>query len=76
MKVTYPTRCRIVDVTGMAFKAHGWMMRTPEASVPHLGEQGTACQENEYSVRIRLDNGAELMGSECWWVPMDGAVDG
>lgn len=71
MDIKYPTRCQIIDVSDAAFRLHGWKMRTPDESKPHIGKQGTAHLENEYSVRIRLDDGSELMGSECWWVPME-----
>ncbi len=36
----YPTRCKIVDVTGKEFLP-GIEMRTPEESIPHVGKEGS-----------------------------------
>lgn len=68
MKIRYPVRARIVDVTG------GYLgdipMRTPPVSIPHIGEEGLA-EMVDGSVRITLDSGAVLWGYECWWVPVE-----
>lgn len=72
MKVTYPTRCQIVDVTGG--KVGPLAIHTPDASRPHVGKLGTAYNDIDAdgceSVHIELDDGAVLHGCECWWVPL------
>ncbi len=65
----YPTRCRILDVTGEVFRP-GIERRTPEVSKPHIGKEGLA-EEVGDNVRITLDDGATLWGYECWWEPVD-----
>lgn len=70
MLITYPTRCQIIDVSDVAFRFHGWKMATPDASKPHIGKQGTAHEDSKNGVRIKLDDGSELYGYECWWVPL------
>jgi len=77
-KITYPTRCLIVDVDGMPAPGlptlterwPGLTLRTPEASRPHVGKEGLAELESD-SVRITLDDGTVLHGWECWWVPLE-----
>jgi hypothetical protein len=73
--VEYPTRARIIDVTGMDF--HGLAIQTPPGSMPHVGEEGLAeyVADPEYggeSVRITLDGGGVLWGYDCWWEPITG----
>lgn len=82
--ITYPTRARIIDVTGRPD------LRTPEASRAHIGKEGLATMveevvtnddgspilcENGHSwtfpnVTIMLDDGGILHGYECWWEPI------
>lgn len=65
----YPTRCRIVDAEGMTLGP--WNLGTPLVSVPHIGKEGLAeMVDNDTAVRITLDDGVVLYGSECWWVPL------
>lgn len=74
MTITYPTRCRIIDVTGEEVFP-GIERRTPDESKPHIGKQGVAEEVNFAEtgelVRITLDDGALLWGSECWWEPIE-----
>lgn len=62
----YPVRCKIVDVEGKDV-GFGFMGRTPEESKPHIGKEGTAVLENKFFVKITLDDGAVIFGSQCWW---------
>ncbi len=68
----YPTRCEIVDVTGMnkeIIPGTGVIARTPDTSKSHIGKQGVAekIDGNFGGVKITLDDGTVLLGSECWW---------
>ena len=74
MGIRYPTRCKIIDVTGMEV-APGLEGRTPEVSKPHLGKCGLA-EWVEGHVRITLDDGSVLWGYECWWTPIEEGSDG
>ncbi len=70
----YPTRCRIIDVTGEDL-CPGIERRTPEASKKHIGKEGLAEEVGEFcpgiaNVRITLDDGTVLWGYECWWEPL------
>ena len=68
--VEYPTRCKIIDVTGQEVFP-GVEGRTPDASKPHIGKEGLAELVNDgEAVQITLDDGSVLMGSECWWQPL------
>ena len=64
----YPTRCKIVDVTGMIrdFGDIKIPLRTPEESKPHIGKEGLA-EKTGKDVRITLDDGTVIFGYECWW---------
>jgi hypothetical protein len=64
----YPTRCRIVDVSGNEVFP-GLTANTPEISKPHIGKLGLAEKINDI-VRITLDDGNLLYGYECWWEPI------
>ncbi len=71
---TYPTRCRIVDVTGEVGRfepgvgeAKEFELVTPDASKPHIGLEGVAELLDELTVRITLDDGTIIYGNECWW---------
>ena len=69
----FPTRCQIVDPEGS--KTEGGLPRTaPSKSLPHIGKKGTAYDEGGGKVRIVLDDGTELDGLDCWWVPLDEPV--
>jgi len=65
----YPTRCRIIDVTGKEVFP-GIEGRTPDMSKSHIGKEGIAEKLDEWTVRITLDDGAILYGYECWWTPL------
>lgn len=66
----YPTRCRILDVTGQEVFP-GIVGQTPEVSQPHVGKEGLAeLDEVGDNVRITLDDGTILWGFECWWEPL------
>lgn len=69
LPIQYPTRARIIDVTGKTL--HGVGIRTPDVSTPHIGKLGTAEKVDDLNVRITLDDGAVLMGYECWWEPVE-----
>lgn len=66
--IQYPTRCEIIDVTGVEVFP-GLEGRTPKESKPHIGKKGLA-EEVDENVRITLDDGTILWGYECWWVPL------
>ena len=68
MDAEYPTRCRIVDVTGQEVLP-GIEGRTPDESKPHIGKLGLA-EEVGDNVRITLDDGTIIWGYDCWWVPI------
>ncbi len=67
-EITYPTRCRIIDVDGGVW--HGIGLRTPAESRPHIGKEGMATLDGRGGVRVTLDDGSVLMGEECWWEPI------
>lgn len=71
---TYPVRCRIVDAAGQTVMhdAHGLgiVANTPAVSEPHIGKEGTAYKDGPLHVRIELDDGSKILGSECWWEPI------
>lgn len=68
--IEYPTRCRIIDVTGQEVFP-GIEGRTPDESKPHIGKEGVAeCSDDGWTVRITLDDGTILFGCECWWEPL------
>lgn len=66
--VKYPTRCEILDVTGMEVLP-GLQGKTPKISKPHIGKQGLA-EKIGNNVRITLDDGTIIYGYECWWKPL------
>ena len=67
--IEYPTRCKIIDVTGIEVSP-GLEGRTPEESKPHIGKEGLA-ERVDGDVRITLDGGGILYGWECWWEPIN-----
>lgn len=73
--VTYPTRARIIDVTGVFLTAGGLgediELRTPDTSKEHIGKEGLA-ERVDGNVRLTLDDGTTLWGFECWWEPIEG----
>ena len=56
MEIEYPTRCKIVNVTGNRNKSH-------------IEKVGLA-EEIEGYVRITLDDGTIIWDYECWWEPL------
>ena len=73
LRMNYPTRCRILDVTGETLPGTTIGLATPPVSKPHVGKEGLAEKIGEgfdYSVRITLDDGTILWGWECWWEPI------
>ena len=66
--IEYPTRCKIIDVTGIEVFP-GLVGNTPEVSKPHVGKNGLA-ERVKKGVRITLDDGSILWGYECWWKPI------
>lgn len=78
---TYPTRARIVDVTGEYLPGTDIGIATPFDSKPHVGKEGlaelvTGVFEDApayEAVRITLDDGTVLWGWECWWDSIDEA---
>jgi len=75
-EIKYPTRCKIIDVTGMKHPTLDADMLTPDESKPHIGKTGLAeyISDNDMPfggrVKITLDNGNIIYGDECWWVPI------
>ena len=65
--IKYPTRCEIIDVTGIEVLP-GREGRTPDESKPHIGKEGLAERVGD-DVRITLDDGCIIYGHECWWEP-------
>ena len=66
----YPVRCKIIDVDGQNIQVGPHIARTPKASKPHIGKDGTADRING-RVRIDLDDGGHIFGDECWWEPLN-----
>lgn len=60
-----PIRCKIVDVAGEPL-APGIVAATPEISRAHIGKLGYA-HEEDGGIKIELDDGTVLYGSQCWW---------
>ena len=74
--MNYPIRCKIVDVVdhpdsdaAKVFDAVGVTLNTPDVSKPHIGKEGLA-EETDKGVRITLNDGTIIWGSQCWWEPM------
>ncbi len=69
--IEYPIRCKIIDVVGEEVFP-GVEGRTPDESKPHIGKMGLAEETGETgeTVRITLDDGTIIYGSECWWEPI------
>ena len=67
--IQYPTRCRILDVTGEEVLP-GVEGRTPDESKPHIGQEGLAELVDDWTVKVTLDDGGVLMGYESWWEPL------
>ncbi len=67
----YPTRARVLDVTGEVW--NGLHIATPAVSAPHVGKEGLAemvpdpAEAGYEAVRLTLDDGTVLWGWECWW---------
>jgi len=75
LKIKYPTRCKILDVTGIEVFP-GIKGSTPDISKPHIGKYGLAeivvhPEQASEQVRITLDDGSVLWGFECWWQPLE-----
>ena len=68
MAIRYPTRCKIIDITGIEIFP-GIEGRTPDESKPYIGKEGLAERVGK-DVRITLDDGNVLAGDKCWWEPM------
>lgn len=69
----YPCRCRIIDAEGQQIDTPEgtFACKTPDVSRPKIDKTGTAYLEPDgINVRIKLDDGSELMGYECWWEPI------
>lgn len=69
MKISYPIRCQIIDVTGKEVLP-GLIGNTPDSSREFIGQAGTAMKLKNGDVQITLDSGHILMGWECWWKPI------
>ena len=67
----YPCRCKIVDVDGLDHRIGPFTAATPELNKPHIGKLGIA-EKVKGKVRITLDDGTVLLGSECWWGKLEG----
>lgn len=65
----YPTRCKIIEGTGLTF--FGLSCATPEESLPHIGKEGTAEELSDGTIKITLDDGNIIYGSDCWWVALE-----
>lgn len=67
----YPVRCRIVDADGQVL-APGLIACTPDISRPHIGKEGIAERiPHGAGIKITLDDGTILFGSQCWWEPIE-----
>ncbi len=70
-----PCRCKIIDPDGLTLRPKGGkkpylVARTPPESKPHVGKKGFA-EEIKGRIRITLDDGTTLWGSECWWIKLE-----
>lgn len=68
-EIQYPTRCRIIDVTGQEVLP-GIEGKTPAISKRHVGKEGLAELMKDENVRITLDDGNIIYGYDCWWEPL------
>ena len=66
--IEYPTRCRIIDVTGFEVFP-GIIGNTPDESKSHIGKEGLA-ERADGEVKVTLDDGNIIMGYNCWWEPI------
>ena len=72
MGIKYPTRCEIIDVTGMKYPFKtDIILNTPDISKPHVGKRGIAERDKEHGIRITLDDGTIIYGYDCWWIPVN-----
>lgn len=73
--ITYPTRCRVMDIEGEPIlDMPDLICKTPAISRPHVGKVGIAERvivEGYDTVRLTLDDGTVLYGYECWWEPVE-----
>lgn len=61
-------RCVIVDPKGTPIPGSPFVAVSPPASLPHIGKFGWAeLYDDNHQVRITLDDGTVIMGSDCWW---------
>ena len=79
-EITYPTRCKIIDIAGApVVPGHPEIVAaTPDVSKPYIGQEGLAelifggdMDFGFGNVRITLDNGNIIWGYECWWTPIE-----
>ena len=67
-EIEYPTRCKIVDPEAARIEIiPGYFAKAPEVSKPHIGKEGLAELMDDGTVRVTLDDGNVLLGSQCWW---------
>ena len=69
MGIKYPTRCEIIDVTGIEVLP-GVEGNTPDESKPFIGQSGLAERTPDGDIKITLDNGGVIFGHDCWWKPI------
>jgi len=68
-----PCRCIIVDPSGMTLgrDQQGFVATCPPEVKTHVGKKGFAERMKPGEVRIILDDGTTLHGSECWWIKLE-----
>ena len=82
MPITYPTRCLLIDADGSVYReirdSIGRVIqicrKNPEPSKPHIGKKGIAerlDKDGVQVVQITLDDNTVILGSDCWWLPLD-----
>jgi hypothetical protein len=75
-----PCRCMIIDPNGMTLYPYPrrriadpphFMATCPPDIKQHVGKKGFAERTMPGEVRITLDDGTTLCGSECWWIKLE-----
>lgn len=69
-----PCRCMVVDPNRMTLGRDGqteFVATCPPEAKPHVGKKGFAERLRPGKIRVTLDDGTTLWGSECWWIKLE-----